>query len=310
MTVDLTPFRSLYPFDSHYFDRDGLKLHYLDEGEGPPVVMVHGNPTWSFFYRDLVKSLRDSYRVIVPDHIGCGLSDKPQDDRYEYRLKSRVDDLEALIESFAFSEKITLVVHDWGGAIGMGYATRHPERIGRMVIMNTAAFPMPEDKKFPPALALVRDSSFGAWLVQRFNAFSRIATYAACKKPMDPLVRKGYIAPYDTPANRIATLRFVQDIPLRPEDPSYGEIARIHEGLAALRELPALLLWGEKDFVFDEPFLKQWIRELPGADVIRYPKAGHYVLEDAKAEAVAAIRKFIDSYQPVQPVQARPRAGQ
>src|SRR5205823_3246531 len=111
-----------------------------------PVVMLHGNPTWSFYYRNLVLSLRDSYRTIVPDHIGCGLSDKPDDSRYRYTLESRVTDLEALLEHLGVTCDITLVVHDWGGMIGLAYAVRHPERIRRLVILNTGAFHLPRTK--------------------------------------------------------------------------------------------------------------------------------------------------------------------
>ena len=127
-------------------DRSGLNLHYLDEGQGEPVVMVHGNPTWSFYYRRLVERLSPAYRTVVPDHIGCGYSDKPDDARYAYTLASRVDDLEALLDDLGIDRNVTLVMHDWGGMIGMTYAARHPERIARLVVMNTAAFHMPRDQ--------------------------------------------------------------------------------------------------------------------------------------------------------------------
>ncbi|MDH3999398.1 MAG: alpha/beta fold hydrolase, partial [Desulfuromonadales bacterium] len=117
-----------YPFENNFLDLNGLKYHYLDEGQGDVVVMVHGNPSWSYYYRNLAKALRDDYRVIAPDHIGCGLSDKPGDDAYEYTLRQRVDDLDALLAHLDVNEKITLVVHDWGGMIGMAYAARYPER--------------------------------------------------------------------------------------------------------------------------------------------------------------------------------------
>src|ERR1700730_9125742 len=125
------------------FARDGLRLHYLDEGSGEPVVMVHGNPTWSFYYRNLVEALSGQYRTIALDQIGCGLSDKADDSKYSYTLESRVADLEALLDHLEVDREITLVVHDWGGMIGMTYAARHPERIARLVILNTAAFPLP-----------------------------------------------------------------------------------------------------------------------------------------------------------------------
>src|SRR6266567_2418147 len=158
MTVDI---KNDYPFTGHTLNLDGLSYHYLDEGAGDPVVMVHGNPSWSFYYRNLVLALRGNYRCIVPDHIGCGFSDKPGDDRYDYTLSRRIDDLERLIDHLGLVGKITLVLHDWGGMIGMGYATRHPERIGRLVLLNTAAFQMPKEKKFPLGLKICRDTALG-----------------------------------------------------------------------------------------------------------------------------------------------------
>ena len=165
---------TLFPFKRNYLDRNGQQYHYLNEGTGEPVVMVHGNPSWSFYYRNLVTALSAQYQCIVPDHIGCGLSAKPSDKDYQYTLKSRIDDLEALLESLQIKDNITLVVHDWGGMIGMGYAARHPERIKRLVILNTAAFHIPKAKTFPMALWLCRNTLLGTVLVRGFNAFSSI----------------------------------------------------------------------------------------------------------------------------------------
>src|SRR5262245_29952549 len=138
---------ALYPFAGHFFDAGGVRLHYLDEGRGPPVVMLHGNPTWSFYYRTLVLRLRDRYRCVVPDHVGCGLSDKPDESRYPYTLERRVQDLTALLDHLRFDRDVTLVLHDWGGMIGSAWATRFPERVKRLVVLNTAAFPLPAGKR-------------------------------------------------------------------------------------------------------------------------------------------------------------------
>ncbi len=140
---------NLYPFESHWLDIAGLRMHYLDEGprDAPVVLMVHGNPTWSFYYRNLVLALRDRYRCIVPDHIGCGLSDKPGDDHYTYTLSRRISDLGALMEHIGPATPVHLVVHDWGGMIGFGWATERPAQIGNMVIGNTAAFPVARGKE-------------------------------------------------------------------------------------------------------------------------------------------------------------------
>ncbi len=284
---------ALYPFEGRYFARGEHRLHYLDEGAGPTVVMVHGNPSWSFYYRDLVLGLRHSHRCVVPDHIGCGLSDKPTDTDYDYTLGSRIDDLDALLAEVAPNGPVTLVLHDWGGAIGMGWAVRHPERVERIVLLNTGAFPNPKAQRLPFTLWLARNTFVGALLVRGFNAFSAGATRMAVKTPMDKAVRAAYQAPYDSWANRIATLRFVQDIPLGPDDPAYSVINAVADGLAALSEKPMLICWGEGDFVFDEAFLAEWERRFPAAEVVRYPKAGHYVLEDAGADIIPRVQRFL-----------------
>ena len=240
-------------------------------------------------------ALRDRYRCIVPDHIGCGLSDKPGDDRYEYTLASRVDDLERLLDQLDICENITLVVHDWGGMIGMAYAVRHPERIKRLVILNTGAFHLPNTKPFPLALRICRDSIIGTLLVRGFNAFSLAASYVGCKRnPMSAELRALYQLPYDSWQNRIATLRFVQDIPLQPGDRAYDLVSSVSDGIGQFSSLPMLICWGELDFVFDRHFLTEWRQRFPNADVHSYPDCGHYILEDAKDEVVPLISDFLD----------------
>ncbi|HEY6837170.1 MAG TPA: alpha/beta fold hydrolase [Geobacteraceae bacterium] len=292
MTIDL---KKYYPFTGRRLDLDGLSYHYLDEGEGPLVVMVHGNPSWSFYYRNLVLSLRDRYRCIVPDHIGCGFSDKPGDERYDYTLARRVADLERLLEHVGGSEKVTLVLHDWGGMIGMAWALRHPERVERLVILNTAAFHLPASKPFPPALRICRDTKLGALLVRGANAFALAASFVGCKRhPMPAELRQAYRLPYDSWQNRIATLRFVQDIPLAPSDRTYPHVSAVEKGLERFRGLPMLICWGELDFVFDRHFLAEWQRRFPEAEVHSFPDAGHYVLEDAAEDVVPLIGTFLD----------------
>ncbi len=285
----------LYPFSGQFLDRDGLRYHYLDEGTGPPVVMLHGNPTWSFYYRNLVQALSGSYRCIVPDHIGCGRSEKPGDDRYQYTLKSRIDDLDSLLEHLGIDRDITLVVHDWGGMIGMAYASRHPDRIRRLVVLNTGAFHLPKSKPFPPALRICRDSALNGLLVQGLNLFARVAAHIGCKRnPMDANLRQAYCSPYDSWANRIATLRFVQDIPLTPGDQAYDLVTEVQDGLHRFRALPMLICWGELDFVFDRHFLAEWRARFPEAEVHNFPDCGHYILEDAKNEVIPLIQTFLE----------------
>lgn len=283
---------ALYPWDGAYLGVHGHRLHYLDEGAGPPVLMVHGNPTWSFYYRELVKALSPSHRCIVPDHIGCGMSDKPDDDTYDYTLESRIDDLEALVEHLGI-ERLTLVVHDWGGAIGMGWAARNPDKVERLVLLNTAAFANPRDQRIPASLWLVRNTAIGSLLVRGLNAFSEGATRMAVRKRKLPRnVKQGYVAPYASWKDRIATLRFVQDIPLGPDDKAWRALHEASDGIAQFRETPALICWGERDFVFDGPFLAEWEKRLPDAEVRRFPDAGHYVLEDERDAIIEAIEAF------------------
>ncbi len=285
--------RELYPFEPHYFEVEGARMHYLDEGHGDPVVMVHGNPTWSFYYRNLVKALRPRYRCIVPDHVGMGMSEKPADDRYEYTIERRVADFGALLDHLGVDRDVTLVVHDWGGMIGMAWAAAHPERVARLVILNTAAFPLPSDKPFPWPLWLTR-TPLGALLVRRFNAFSGVASrVCVTRTPMPKDVRRAYTAPYDSYADRIATLRFVQDIPLREHDRGWDLLEQTASRLNLLAHLPALICWGDRDFVFDHAFLREWRRYLPEARVVRFPDCGHYVLEDAADEIVPMIERFL-----------------
>src|SRR5262245_44191 len=203
----LTPSHPGYPFAPHSFTRPHGRMSYLDEGNGEPVVMLHGNPTWSFYYRNLVLALRDSYRCVAPDHIGCGLSDKPPVELYDYSLKSRIDDLEALLDHLGLRENLTLVLHDWGGMIGMGYAARHPDRIRRIIASNTGAFPLPKSKRLPRSLWLGRDTRLGAWLILRHNAFCRAAArWCVTRRKMPDDVRRMYLMPYDTPEHRTAVL--------------------------------------------------------------------------------------------------------
>jgi len=287
--------RELYPFDSHFLSRGSSRLHYLDEGEGTPVVMVHGNPSWSLYYRRVVAALSPTYRCIVPDHIGCGLSDKPDDDQYDYTLQTRIDDLTALIDATVPEGQVDLIVHDWGGAIGFGWAVQNPDRIRRLVVLNTAAFRNPAGQSLPKPLWLVRNTPLGSFLVRGLNAFSAGATRMAVINRMSSRLRRAYTAPYNSWKNRIATLRFVEDIPLNESDPAWTPLVETENGLDRLADKPMLICWGDQDFVFDETFLAEWQRRFPQASVHRYAGAGHYVLEDAGDEIVPEIEAFLNA---------------
>ena len=289
--------RDLYPFASHYLDIDGLRYHYLDEcgrepvGDAPPLLMVHGNPTWSFYWRELVQKFRDRYRVVVPDHIGCGLSDKPSADRYPFTLQRRIDDLCRLIESLDLRD-ITLAAHDWGGAVGMGAAAAMPERFSRFVLMNTGAF---RSQRIPWRINVCRLPLLGRLGVQGLNLFAKAAIHMATARPesMTAAVRAGFLAPYDNWHNREAVLRFVWDIPMKPSHPSYGTLEGIERTLPKLADRPVCLIWGMQDWCFTPLFLERFIEFFPQAQVHRLADAGHYVVQDAPEEVAAAMEGFL-----------------
>jgi len=276
-----------------FLDIGGFRLHYRDEGAGDPVLLLHGNPTSSFFYRDLIAGLRGEYRAIAPDHIGCGLSEKPDEKRYPYTLERRVRDLDELLERVGVRENVTLVLHDWGGMIGMAWAHRRPERVVRVVVLNTAAFHLPAGKRLPWPLWLCRNTPLGPLLVRGLNAFSRAAVRWCVERPMPKEIRENYLAAHDSWRNRVAVLRFVQDIPLRPGDASYDLVTEVEQDLHLFRDLPMLICWGGKDFVFDRDFLAEWRRRFPGAEVHEFKNAGHFVLEDAGADIIPLVCDFL-----------------
>jgi haloalkane dehalogenase len=208
-------------------------------------------------------------------------------------LRTRIDDLEGWLDAVGATKDVTLVVHDWGGMIGLGAAVRRPERIARVVLLNTAAFHLPKTKALPGRLRLARDTSLGALLVERFNAFSRGAAFFGVKRPLAPDVARALTAPYDTPANRIATLRFVQDIPLGPGDAAWSIVEETGRQLHRLEGKPMLLAWGLRDFVFDRAFYDEFVRRFPRAAAHAFEDAGHYVLEDAHERIVPLAREFL-----------------
>lgn len=286
-----------YPFQPQRCPvRPGIAMSYLDEGprDGEIVVMLHGNPSWSFYWRHLVLALRDRYRCIVPDHVGMGLSDKPGAHEYLYTLGSRIEDLQTLLEHLDIRGPVTLAVHDWGGGIGFGWAASRPERVARLVVLNTGAFPLPAGKRLPLSLKLGRDSALGTLLIRGFNAFARITARIGTERTLPDDVRRAYLAPYDSWAHRIAVSRFVQDIPLGPGDPAWPWVEAMGRRLPDYADRPAFIGWGLKDFVFDRHFLEGFTRALPQAEVHAFEDAGHYILEDRHEVLVPAIRAFLD----------------
>ena len=288
--------REEYPFNGKFFElSDSHHLHYLDEGEGEgtPILMLHGNPTWSFFYRKLVLALRGEARCLVPDHLGCGLSDKPSYGVFPYDLAAHIANLRQLLDHLGV-EKVRLVVHDWGGAIGFGAFRDQPERVQSIVLLNTAAFP---SNRCPWRIRICRIPLIGALLVRGLNGFAGSAARMAVTKPLSQTTRRGFLLPYDSWANRVAVWRFVRDIPLSSSHPSMPLLTEIGEKIENFRECPTLACWGGRDFCFNDHFLRKWNNIFPQMKVNRYHEAGHYVLEGAGETAIESIREFVQNPQ-------------
>jgi cis-3-alkyl-4-acyloxetan-2-one decarboxylase len=280
-----------YPFAPRSFATPrGARMSYLDEGPRPDsaVLMLHGNPTWSFYYRNVVQQLAATRRCIVPDHVGMGLSDKPAG--YDYTLSTRIADIVALVESLDLKQ-IDLVVHDWGGAIGFGLAVQRPQLIRRIVILNTAAF---ASERIPLRIALCKAPAIGPVIVRGLNGFAWPATWMAMHRhALTPHQKRAYLFPYDSWANRVAVSAFVRDIPMSAAHPSWSTLKRVEQGLPQFRDRTALIVWGGRDFCFNDSFLGRWRETLPQARVKRIADAGHYVLEDAPEEALPPITAFL-----------------
>ncbi len=294
----IADWRSLFPFQSREIMLGGHRCHYVDEGEGEPLLLVHGNPTWSFYWRNIIGPLREKYRLLAVDLIGLGLSEKPSPKEYSYRLERRAADLNEFIDKLNL-EGITLVAHDWGGGVGMGAAVAAPERFARFVLMNTAAFLAP---KCPLAIRVCRIPGFGKVAVQGLNMFVRAALKKTVAKPerMTPAVRAGLAAPYDSWRNRTGVLRFVLDIPLGPKHPTYAVLQNIERGLAQFRDRPVCLIWGMQDWCFTPWFLDRFIEIFPHAEVHRFDDAAHYVVEDAHERIVPLIDEFMGRHPPAE----------
>ena len=296
-SVKAKSWRELYPFEPKFIELESsadksVKMNYIDEGpkDAPVLFMIHGNPTWSFYYRNLVLAFRKDFRCVVPDHIGCGLSDKPQD--YDYTLAQRVKDISKLAEHLEL-DNITMVVHDWGGAIGMGFAVENADKIQRNVIFNTAAF---LSERIPFSIAACRWPLVGPFMVRGFNAFVLAAQHRTVvnRDILKGVVGEGYVAPYNNWANRVAIQGFVDDIPMKSSHPTHGVLKTIGDRLERLKEKPMLLIWGNDDFCFNADFRMEWERRFPNAEVHSLDDASHYVVEEKTKEIIEWMHAFLE----------------
>lgn len=283
--------RVLYPFTSRWLELgNGERLHTIDEGAANAdhaVLMVHGNPSWSFLYRDLILRLRPETRCAALDHLGCGLSSRP---KRMVRLREHQSNCREWIESLHL-QSFDLVVHDWGGAIALGPVLEHfTSRLRRVVILNTAAFP---SKRIPLRIAVCKLPILGPLLIRGGNTFARAAVKMAVHQPLPAAVQEGFLWPYRRPGSRRATSDFVRDIPLGSWHPSFAPLLDLEQRLPGLAQKEALICWGLRDFCFNHHFLERWKKELPAAKAIALPDAGHYVLEDLEADQWNQLTGFL-----------------
>jgi haloalkane dehalogenase len=286
------PIRKEFPFKNNFFQQHtGLQIHYVDEGknEHTPTVFLHGNPTWSFFYRNLILSLQHHFRCIAPDHIGCGLSDKPKLDKFKYDLQSHSENFNSLLEHLKL-EKFNLVVHDWGGAIGLSALKDNLSRINKLVLLNTAAF---NSSDVPIRIRFCRLPVIGELFVRGMNGFARPATWMATKKGLSKSSKAGFLFPYKSWSNRIATWRFVKDIPLERDHSTRAFLQATEDKIPELVNTPTLACWGMQDFCFHEGFLNQWKSRIPNIDINKFQNAGHYLLEDNFEGCEKVIKSFL-----------------
>lgn len=292
----MADWQALYPFESQFLEipksetsTELVRMHYVEQGSPQAeqtVLCVHGNPTWSFTYREVLQQCADAARVIAVDHIGCGLSDKPQD--YEYSLERHIGNLGRLIEQLDL-RRVTLLVHDWGGPIGLGGALKHPTRIERLVLLNTAAFPPPY---VPWRIAACRIPWAGNVAMRGLNLFARAALSMTLNRlpALDPQVAAGLIAPYHDWDSRVAIARFVQDIPSRKSQATWQQLVHIEQSLNLFANYPTRIVWGMKDWCFRPECLERLRESFPQAHVRQLDDVGHYVMEEAAAEVICEVR--------------------
>ncbi len=295
MTAALTQHLAGWPYATRSTLVGGHRMAYVDEGSGPPVLLVHGNPTWGFYFRSLLAALPPlGLRAIAPDHIGMGRSEKPSRRAYPHTLSRRVADFEEFVDGLGLTTPVSLVVHDWGGPIGLSWAADNPDRVDKLLVLNTGAFPIPQGKALPWMLAAARVPLFGDVAVRGLNAFSLGAVVMGTRRPvLGREARAGLLAPYDSPASRVAVHEFVRDIPQLPGDAAYGVLSRLESRLHLLADKPIEVCWGMQDPVFDATVLDHLLTFWPKAQVHRWDDAGHFVLEDAADRIVPIATRLL-----------------
>lgn len=273
-----------FPFAPHWFEWQGLAIHHLDEGEGPPVVLFHGEPTWSFLYRRVIPELTAAgFRVIAPDYPGFGRSDKPTDPGF-YTYDTLVSSMAALVEHLDLSGAAA-VVQDWGGPIGLRVATEHPDRFTRLSILNTGLF-----------TGRGAGEAFLAWrsFVESHPDLPVAAVMAnSSVAPWAPEVLAGYEAPFPTQEHKVGAWRLPLIVPLSEDDPGAAEMLGVRQALGSW-ERPAQVLFSTADPIFSVRAGERFVELIPGATHLETIEgAGHFLQEDAGEQVGAAIAAFL-----------------
>jgi haloalkane dehalogenase len=276
-----------YPFAPNWLDLDGLRMHYVDEGGGGPVLLLHGEPTWSFLWRKLIPPLTASgRRAVAPDLIGFGLSDKPTEVGW-YSYDRHVASVERLVQNLGL-RSLTVVVHDWGGPVGMRLAVEHEDLVDRLVVLNTgigAGRPPSEQwLRFRQVVRELGGAIDPARLVE-----------AGTLRGLDDEVRAAYAMPFPTRESKAGVLAFPELVPAEPDHPNAEPMKRVRKALHAWTK-PALVVWGAEDRVLPAAIAYAFVELMPGAaGPLLLEGAGHFLQEDQPEELAAAILAFLDS---------------
>ncbi len=279
-------FEGTFPYIPHYQEINDFQMHYVDEGAGEPIVMFHGMPTWSYLYRNFIESLSKNNRVVVPDQMGFGKSDVPQDK--PYRLEQHLDNTIKLLVGLDLHD-ITLVVQDWGGPIGIGFGVHHPERIKRMVIMNTSIGVMKEGSK-PWYQPLVEKGIYES-VISNIGDLVKSGIYN--KNMVNGIMLKAYNAPFPDKESLIGAFAWPKDIPVGDSHPSAAIMKKIRNNLDVLKDKQKILIWGMKDPIFPIKTISWWEKSYPGIKKFEIENASHFLQEDAPQEIIHIIQNFI-----------------
>lgn len=287
-----------FPYDNNFVETPMGSMHFVDEGQGQPILMLHGNPTWSYLYRKFIAALAPTHRVVVPDHIGFGLSDKPPSEA-DYSIDAHIRNLEVLVSTLDLKD-ITLVMQDWGGPIGLGMAARHPDRVSRLVIFNTFGFYPPaddmdpENMKLPLPLRLMRTNGVGDFLVRRAGFFERVAMPTAVGDSVAyKKVRHAYTGVFESREDRAGVMAFPRLIPTNTAHPTAKILMYETSPFLDAFDGPARIFWGVKDPFFPIEALHAWQKRLPQATVTELDNARHYIQEDEPDLLIDGLRSFL-----------------